>query len=118
MESKVGEVKDLGVIGHGVQHHRSKILVPKVIKAKGHGLTGHNLEMKGQEFKGEISALKTRGSVSKIINMARNSQGKNERLRSRRFIQVKDYGVKGRSVKGHGSKVGRVEGQWSRRSVR
>ena len=63
MESKVGEVKDLGVIGHGVQHHRSKMLVPKVIKAKGHGVTGHNLEMKGQEFKGEISAMKTRGSV-------------------------------------------------------
>ena len=38
-------MKDLGVIGHGVQHHRSKMVV------------------KGQEFKGEISALKTRGSV-------------------------------------------------------
>ena len=52
MESKVGEVKDLGVIGHGVQHHRSKVLVPKVIKAKGHGVTNQNLKMKGQEFKG------------------------------------------------------------------
>ena len=34
VESKVGEVKDLGVIGHGVQHHRSKMLVPKVIRQK------------------------------------------------------------------------------------
>ena len=63
MESKVGQVKDLGVIVHGVQHHRSKMLVPKVIKAKGYGLTGHNLEMKGEEFKCEISGMKTRGSV-------------------------------------------------------
>ena len=35
-----------------------------------------------------------------------------------RVIQVKDYGVKGRSVKGHGWKVGTVEGEWSRKSVR
>ena len=34
MESKVGEMEDLGVIGHGVQHHRSKMLVPKVIRQK------------------------------------------------------------------------------------
>ena len=63
MESKVGEVKDLGVIGHGVHHHRSKILVPKGHQAKGHGVTSQNLEMKGQEVKGEISVMKMRGSV-------------------------------------------------------
>ena len=58
VESKVGEVKDLGVIGHGVQHHRSMMLVPKGHQAKGHGVTGQNLKMKGQEFKGEISLMK------------------------------------------------------------
>ena len=63
MESKVGEVKDLGVIGHGVQHHRSKMLVPKVIRQKVMRITGHNLEIKGQEVKGEISVMKRRGSV-------------------------------------------------------
>ena len=34
VESKVGEVKYLGVIGHGVHHHRSKMLVPKSIRQK------------------------------------------------------------------------------------
>ena len=35
----------------------------KGYQAKGHGVTGQALEIKGQGFKGEISALKTRGSV-------------------------------------------------------
>ena len=34
MESKVGEVKDLCVISHGVQHHRSKMLLLKAIRQK------------------------------------------------------------------------------------
>ena len=55
---------------------------------------------------------------SKIINMAGKSQGKDERLRSRRSFRSKIIVSKGRSVKGRGSKVGRVKGQWSRRSVR
>ena len=104
MESKVGEVKDLGVIGHGVQHHRSKMLEPKGHQAKGHGVTGHNLEMKGQEFKGEISALKTRGSVQNNKHGWKIT-GQRLKVEKSKVIQVKDYGVKSRSVKGHGSKM-------------
>ena len=42
VESKVGEVKYLGVIGHGVHHHRSKMLVPK---ASGKRSWGHKSEL-------------------------------------------------------------------------
>ena len=70
MELKVGEVKDLGVIGHGVQHHRSKMLVPKVITQKVMGSQVRTWKVKGQEGKGEISVMK-RVDRSKIINSHR-----------------------------------------------
>ena len=124
------------------------MLVPRVIKQKVMGSQVRTWKSKARKSK--VKYQWWRGvDRSKIINMARNSQVKNERLGSRRS-QVKDYSVimvvvskvtgpksvglkvcgvegrsgqrlwcnYGRSVKAHGSKVGRVKGQWSRRSVR
>ena len=95
-------VKDAGAKGH---------------QAKGHGVTGPNLKIKGQEVKGQISVMKRHGAVQNNKHGS-TLTGQKWKVEKSKVIQVKDYGVKGRSVKGHGSKVGRVKGQWSRRSVR
>ena len=147
-ESKVGKVKDYGVIivvvskvtgrrsvgwkVSGVEYrsgerswcHRSwcpTLLVKdagaKSHQAKGHGVTSQKLEIKGQEVKGEISARKRRGSVQNNKHGLKLT-GKKWKVKESKVIEVKNYGVNFRSVKGHGSKVGRVKGQWSRRSVR
>ena len=87
-KSKVGQVEDLGVIGHGVQHHRSKMLVPRVIKQKVMGSQVRTWKLKARKSK--VKYQWWRGvDRSKIINMARNSQVKNERLRSRRSVRSK-----------------------------
>ena len=96
-------VKDAGAKGH---------------QAKGHGVTGQNLEIKGQEVKGEISVMKRRGSVQNNKHGSKLT-GQKWKIKESKVGQVKDYGVICcRSVKGHGSKVGGMKGQWSRRSVR
>ena len=146
-ESKVGQVKDYGVIMvvvskvtgrnsvgwkvSGVegrsgqrswchrswcQHHRSKMLVPKVIKQKVMGSQVRTWKSKARKSK--VKYQWWRGvDWSKIINTAGNSHFKNERLGSRRFGQVKDYGVI-MVVVSKVTKIGMVKGQWSRRSVR
>ena len=97
--SKVGRVKGqwrrilikskiFGVIGHGVQDHRSKMLVPRVIRQK---LMGSQVgTRKSKARKSKVKYQWWRGvDRSKIINMARNSQVKNERLRSQRSVRSK-----------------------------
>ena len=118
-------------------------------QAKGHGVTGQNLEMKVQEVKGKISVMKRRGLVQNNKHGLKLTFQK-WKVRKSKVGQVKDYGViivvvsqvtdrrsvgwkasgvkvrsgqllwcnYGRSVKGHGSEVGRVKDQSSWRSVR
>ena len=88
VESKVGQVKDLGVIGHGVQHHQSEMLVPWVMKQTAMGSQVRT--WKSKSSKSKVKYQWWRGvDWFKIINTAWNSHFKNGRLGSRRSARSK-----------------------------
>ena len=80
--------QNLGVISHGVEHHRSKMLVPRVIKQNVMGSQVRTWKSKARKSK--VKYLWSRGvDRSKIINKAQNSQVKIERLGRRGSVRSK-----------------------------
>ena len=70
-------VKDAGAKGH---------------QAKGHGVTSQNLEINGQEVKGEVSETKRRGSVKNNRHGSKLT-GQKWKIKESKVGQVKDYVV-------------------------